>query len=466
MPGVGAGQAYGYRATGPYDPARGVRCNPAKLLLDPYARAISRRGPVRAGGARLRARRPGPAERARLGRPRAAQPRRGPGLRVDHRARPAPPVRRHGRLRGPREGVHRGAPRTSRRSCAARTPGSAHEAAIAHLLDLGVTAVELLPVHQSVPEAFLLDRGLTNYWGYNTIGYFAPHAGYSAAVRAGRPGRPGRRVQGDGRRPARRRSRGAAGRRLQPHGRGRPRTGPTLCHRGLDNLAYYRQDPDDPRRYVDTTGCGNSIDAADPLALQLIMDSLRYWLTEMRVDGFRFDLAPTLARQSGSFDRVSAFLDLVSQDPVVSRSQADRRAVGRRPGRQLRRRHLPAAVAGVERQVPGHDARLLAQPRGPARRVRHPPHRVRGPVRRRRAATDRVGQPDHRARRVHPGRPGVLRRQAQRGQRRGQPGRHRRQPLVELRRRGAHRPTARSSPCAAGRAGPCSPRCCCRSASR
>ena len=117
--------------------------------------------------------------------------------------------------------------------------------------------------------------------------------------------------------------------------------GPTLCHRGLDNPAYYRLDPDDPRRYVDTTGCGNSINAADPLTLQLIMDSLRYWLTEMRVDGFRFDLAPTLARQHGSFDRVSAFLDLVSQDPVVSRAkliaepwdvgQADSYAVGRFP---------------------------------------------------------------------------------------------------------------------------------------
>ena len=190
------------------------------------------------------------------------------------------------------------------------------------------------------PRAFLPDRGLTNYWGYNTIGYFAPHAGYSAAVRAGRPGGQVAEFQEmvD--------ALHAAGLEVLldvvfNHTAEGDHTGPTLCHRGLDNLAYYRQDPDDARRYVDTTGCGNSIDAADPLALQLIMDSLRYWRTEMRVDGFRFDLAPTLARQSGSFDRVSAFLDLVSQDPVVSRSkliaepwdvgQADSYAVGSFP---------------------------------------------------------------------------------------------------------------------------------------
>ena len=203
-----------------------------------------------------------------------------------------------------------------------------------------MTAVELLPVHQSVPEAFLPDRGLTNYWGYNTIGYFAPHAGYSAAVRAGHPG--GQVAEFKAMVDALH----AAGLEVLldvvfNHTAEGDHTGPTLCHRGLDNEAYYRLQPDDPRRYVDTTGCGNSIDAGDPLALQLIMDSLRYWLTEMRVDGFRFDLAPTLARQYGSFDRVSAFLDLVSQDPVVSRAklvaepwdvgQADSYDVGRFP---------------------------------------------------------------------------------------------------------------------------------------
>jgi glycogen operon protein len=198
--------------------------------------------------------------------------------------------------------------------------GLAHQAAIGHLLDLGVTTVELLPVHESVPEAFLLERGLTNYWGYNTIGYFAPHQGYSAAVAAGRPGgqvaefkamvdalhRAGLEVLVDV---------------VFNHTAEGNQLGPTLCYRGLDNAAYYRLEPGDPRQYVDTTGCGNSLNVGDPLTLQLIMDSLRYWLTEMRVDGFRFDLAPALARQQGEFEKRSAFFDLVSQDPVVSRAK-------------------------------------------------------------------------------------------------------------------------------------------------
>src|SRR5207302_5052360 len=198
--------------------------------------------------------------------------------------------------------------------------GLGHEAAIAHLADLGVTAVELLPVHESVPEAFLGQRGLTNYWGYNTIGYFAPHQGYSAAVRAGQPGGQVREFK------AMVDALHAAGIEVIldvvfNHTAEGNHTGPTLCFRGLDNPAYYRLDPSDPRGYVDTTGCGNSLNAGDPRTLQLIMDSLRYWLTEMRVDGFRFDLAPTLARQDGGFAQASAFFDLVSQDPVVSHAK-------------------------------------------------------------------------------------------------------------------------------------------------
>ena len=183
-----------------------------------------------------------------------------------------------------------------------------------------MTAVELLPVHESVPEAFLLERGLTNYWGYNTIGYFAPHQGYSAAVRAGHPG--GQVAEFKAMVDALH----AAGLEVLldvvfNHTAEAGPDGPTLCYRGLDNAAYYRLEADDPSRYVDTTGCGNSLNVGDPLTLQLIMDSLRYWLTEMRVDGFRFDLAPTLARQEGAFDRRSAFFDMVSQDPVVSRAK-------------------------------------------------------------------------------------------------------------------------------------------------
>jgi glycogen operon protein len=218
--------------------------------------------------------------------------------------------------------------------------GLGHEAAIGHLLDLGVTAVELLPVHENVPEAFLPRRGLTNYWGYNTIGYFAPHQGYSAAVRAGHPG--GQVAEFKAMVDALH----AAGIEVLldvvfNHTAEGDHTGPTLCFRGLDNSAYYRLDPADPRRYLDTTGCGNSLNAGDPVTLQLIMDSLRYWVTQMHVDGFRFDLAPTLARQEGDFGTRSAFFDLVAQDPVVSRvkliaepwdvGQADSYDLGRFP---------------------------------------------------------------------------------------------------------------------------------------
>ena len=198
--------------------------------------------------------------------------------------------------------------------------GLGHEAAMAHLVDLGVTAVELLPVHQNVPESFLLDRGLTNYWGYNTIGFFAPHDAYSAAVRAGRPG--GQVAEFKAMVDA------LHGAGLEVildvvfnHTAEGDHLGPTLCFRGLDNPAYYRLVAGDPRHYVDTTGCGNTVNAGDPTALRLIMDSLRYWLAEMRVDGFRFDLAPSLARQEGGFDQVSAFFDMVSQDPVVCQAK-------------------------------------------------------------------------------------------------------------------------------------------------
>src|SRR6185312_10685750 len=218
--------------------------------------------------------------------------------------------------------------------------GLGHPAGVAHLRDLGVTAVELLPVHESVPEAFLVRDGLTNYWGYNTIGYFAPSQAYSAAVAAGRPG--GQVAEFKAMVDALH----AAGIEVIldvvfNHTAESDHTGPTLCFRGLDNPAYYRLDPGDPRLYLDTTGCGNSLNAGDPLTLQLIMDSLRYWITEMHVDGYRFDLAPTLARQEGEFSARSAFFDLVAQDPVVSRSkliaepwdvgQADSYDVGRFP---------------------------------------------------------------------------------------------------------------------------------------
>ncbi len=319
VPGVGPGQAYGYRATGPYDPAGGVRCNPAKLLLDPYARATT--GAVRFGPELLG---------HRLDNPDAPSELDSAG-HVPHSLVVAPAhewsaqERPHHRyadtvvyelhVKGFTM-AHPDVPPPLRGTYA----GLGHPAALAHLVDLGVTTVELLPVHQNVPEPFLVERGLTNYWGYNTIGYFAPHDAYSTEVRAGQPG---------GQVPEFKRMVDAL------HGAGLEvildvvfnhtaegdHTGPTLCFRGLDNPAYYRLRSDDRRYYVDTTGCGNTVNAGDPTALRLIMDSLRYWLTEMRVDGFRFDLAAALGRQEGGFDQVSAFFDLASQDPVVCRAK-------------------------------------------------------------------------------------------------------------------------------------------------
>ncbi len=319
VPGIGAGQAYGYRVTGPWDPGRGLRCNPAKLLLDPYARAVS--GPVSFGPEVLGQDGADPARPSTLDsagqvpRSLVVDPRF--GWRDGNRPwrRYADTVLYEIHVKGFTM-RHPGIPPELRGTYA----GLAHEAATGYLLDLGVTAVELLPVHQHVPEAFLLQRGLTNYWGYNTIGFFAPHNGYSAAVAAGQPGgqvgefkamvdalhRAGLEVVLD-----------VVFNHTAEAGPG----GPTLCFRGLDNLAYYRTEPGNPGAYHDTTGCGNALNAGDPMTLQLMMDSLRYWITDMHADGFRFDLAPTLARQEGGFDKVAAFLDMVAQDPVVSRAK-------------------------------------------------------------------------------------------------------------------------------------------------
>jgi isoamylase len=318
VPGAGPGQAYGYRATGPYDPARGIRCHPAKLLTDPYARALS--GTVRFGPEVLA----GPAGDDDVPNEADSAPSVPRSIVVPDDPFPwrDGSFRRHGYADTVIYEIHvKGftmrhpdIPPELRGTYA----GLGHQAAIAHLKALGVTAVELLPVHESVPEAFLPQRGLTNYWGYNTIGYFAPHQAYSAAVRAGQPG--GQVAEFKAMVDALH----AAGIEVIldvvfNHTAEGNQTGPTLCFRGLDNPAYYRLEPDDPRHYVDTTGCGNSLNAGDPITLQLIMDSLRYWITEMHVDGYRFDLAPTLARQEGEFEARSAFFDLVSQDPVVSR---------------------------------------------------------------------------------------------------------------------------------------------------
>jgi isoamylase len=319
VPGIGPGQAYGYRVGGPWNPAHGLRCNPAKLLLDPYAKAVS--GTVLFGPQVLGQDAADPDAPSTLDSA-ANVPR---GLVVDpafgwqdvkrpwyryadtivYEVHVKGFTMRHPDIPPPLRGTY---------------AGLGHEAAIAYLVGLGVTTVELLPVHQNVPESFLVAEGLTNYWGYNTIGFFAPHNGYSAAVRAGIQGgqvsefqamvdalhRAGLEVILDV---------------VFNHTAEAGPDGPTLCFRGIDNLAYYRVEPGNPGNYYDTTGCGNALNAGDPIMLQLMMDSLRYWLTEMHADGFRFDLAPTLARQEGFFDKVSAFLDMVAQDPVVSRAK-------------------------------------------------------------------------------------------------------------------------------------------------
>jgi isoamylase len=315
--GLRPAQAYGYRVSGPYDPGRGRRMNPAKLLVDPYARALD--GAVRFGPEVL-GYRDGDPDIPSDDDSGPCVPKSlvvGTGFRWQH----PKPTRRYAdsviyevHVKGFTM-THPGVPEGLRGTYS----GLAHPAALSHLVDLGVTAVELLPVHESVPEAFLPERGLTNYWGYNTIGYFAPHQGYSAAVRAGAAG--GQVAEFQAMVDA---LHGAGIEVLLDavfnHTAEGSEMGPTLSFRGLDNRSYYRLS-DDGRQYVDTTGCGNSLNAGDPVTLALIMDSLRYWTTEMGVDGFRFDLAPTLARQEGGFDQASAFFDLVSQDPVVSRTK-------------------------------------------------------------------------------------------------------------------------------------------------
>jgi isoamylase len=315
VPGVRPGQAYGFRVSGPYDRGRGLRYNPAKLLLDPYARAID--GDVKFGAELLdyatdNAAAPSPLDsagqmpRSLVTAPPSAPSMPGPGHAL------ADTILYEVHVRG-FTAKHPGVPPGLRGTYA----GLAHESALEHLVGLGVTTVELLPVHHNVPESFLVERGLTNFWGYNTIGFFAPHAAYSAAVRAGQPGGQVEEFRNMVN------ALHAAGLEVvldvvfNHTAEGGP-GGPTLCHRGLDNAAYYRLDPNDPSRYVDTTGTGNSLNTADATTLRLVMDSLRYWVSEMGVDGFRFDLAPTLGREDGDFDPFSAFFDVVGQDPVVS----------------------------------------------------------------------------------------------------------------------------------------------------
>ncbi|MBI3687107.1 MAG: glycogen debranching protein GlgX [Actinobacteria bacterium] len=314
VPEVGPGQRYGFRVHGGYHPPSGLRYNPAKLLLDPYAQAIS--GDLTFDDAVF----------GYPGDPLGDEPDRRDSAPFVPRS-----VVAHGyfpwgddhRPRVPWDDTviyelhvrgftmrHPDIPAHLRGTYA----GLAHPAAIGYLRDLGVTAVELLPVHHFVTEPALSRRGLVNYWGYNTVGYFAPHAAYSSAGSCGEQVREFKAMV---------RALHAAGIEVildvvYNHTAEGDESGPTLCFRGIGNTGYYRLGSDDPAQYVDYTGCGNTLDMRHPYVLQLLMDSLRYWVTEMHVDGFRFDLASALARSMHDVDKLSGFFDVVHQDPVVS----------------------------------------------------------------------------------------------------------------------------------------------------
>ncbi|MEX0761547.1 MAG: glycogen debranching protein GlgX, partial [Dehalococcoidia bacterium] len=314
VPEVGPGQRYGFRVHGPWAPAEGHRCNPAKLLIDPYAKAIE--GEVQWDMA--------------VSDYDPEDPDAGPNETDSAPFMPKSVVTSRefdwGNDRPPNRPLHEimiyethvkgftklhpGIPDELRGTYA----GLAHPAAIEHLASLGITAVELMPVHQFVQDGHLLEKGLRNYFGYNSIGFLAPHNEYSSDRS------PGAQVQEF---KTMVKALHAAGMEVildvvYNHTAEGNHLGPTLSFRGLDNGAYYRLMPDDPRYYMDYTGTGNTLNVRHPHVLQLIMDSLRYWVTEMHVDGFRFDLASTLARGLHEVDRLSAFFDLIQQDPVVS----------------------------------------------------------------------------------------------------------------------------------------------------
>ena len=317
LPGIQPGQRYGYRVYGPYDPAKGLRCNPNKLLLDPYAKAIE--GNIDGDESLYSYWFKSPEDVTSMNTLDSA-----PHTMKSAVVNPYfdwgndqhPNISYHdsviyeAHVRG-MTNLNLDVPPDIRGTYA----GLAYPSVIEYLRKLGVTAIELMPIHQFVNDSFLQEKGLSNYWGYNTIGFFAPHNAYSSSGERGEQvnefksmvkayHRAGMEVILDV---------------VYNHTAEGNNLGPTLSFKGIDNGAYYRLVDNDRRHYFDTTGTGNSLLMRSPHALQLITDSLRYWVTEMHVDGFRFDLAATLARQFQEVDKLSAFFDIVEQDPVISR---------------------------------------------------------------------------------------------------------------------------------------------------
>ena len=316
LPGIQPGQRYGYRVHGPYDPANGHRCDPSKLLVDPYSRAFDGEydgdpslfsyditDPENPDGRNTE---------DSLGHTMKSVV-VNPFFDWGDDKSPKTPYHETVIYEGHVKGLtmtHPDIPENLRGTYA----GLAHPVIIDYLQDLGITALELMPIHQFFQDDRLRELGLRNYWGYNTLGFFAPQQDYAAATK---PGGAVSEFKGMVR------AYHEAGIEIildvvYNHTAEGNHMGPTIAFRGIDNAAYYRLVDGDPRHYMDYTGTGNSLNVRHPHSLQLIMDSLRYWVTEMHVDGFRFDLASTLARELHDVDRLSSFFDLVQQDPVVS----------------------------------------------------------------------------------------------------------------------------------------------------
>ena len=317
IPGLQPGQRYGYRVYGPYNPAQGQRCNPSKLLLDPYAKAIE--GNIDDDPSLFSYDMSNPGDINAINtQDSAAHTMKSVVVNpyFDWGSDQHPGISYHdsviyeAHVRG-MTNLNQDVPPDIRGTYA----GLAYPSVIDYLKNLGVTAIELMPIHQFVNDSFLQKKGLSNYWGYNTIGFFAPHNAYSSVGERGQQVNEFKSMV---------KAYHHAGMEVildvvYNHTAEGNHMGPTLSFKGIDNQAYYRLVDNDPYHYFDTTGTGNSLLMRSPHALQLITDSLRYWVTEMHVDGFRFDLAATLARQFQEVDKLSAFFDIVEQDPVISR---------------------------------------------------------------------------------------------------------------------------------------------------